>query len=78
MTNMNYTLYVSENELTTSILVKELSIQITTADKSDHAMVYVWKDVETKQSEHRCVNHEEARATAWRIAIEIGRTNKAR
>lgn len=74
---MNYTLIVSENDMTTSIIVESLrkSVQITTADKLDHAMVYVWKDVTTKQNEYRCENHEKARAKAWELAIEIGRTS---
>lgn len=69
----NYTLDVAENDLTTSISIHPGVIQVTTAEKLEGAMVYVWGSVSKKLAEYRFDTHDEARAKAWEVAIAIGR-----
>ena len=74
--NRQYELRVTENDITTSIIITvpggRASMQVTTADKGEYAMVYVWADVDKKSDEHRCATHEEARQKAWELARKIG------
>lgn len=73
--NHNYTLHVTENELTTSIVVVvgRHQTQVTSAQKDDHVMVYVWAEVNKKTHEWRCADMAEAREKVWSVARQIGR-----
>ena len=71
-----FRLDVTENELTTSITVcGGNNVQVTTANKTDHAMVFVFSNYGgmRKLEEHRCESMQEASDLAWKLAIKYGR-----
>lgn len=71
-----FNLHVVENKLTTSITVYGANnVQVTTANKTDHAMVYVFSNLggNRKLEEYRCDNMQVASSLAWTLAIKYGR-----